>query len=104
MAANIRCGSLSCIADHYNSALKNCIKPQAKKKVGLNLAKRDQQDGSQSENTAVAVETWQLNVYRRVDREMGLAGVEFEDEMRLLRTLVDALRTFRRRLSSLRFD
>lgn len=70
----------------------------------MNLDERDQKGGSHSENVAVAVETWQLNVYRRVDREMGLSGIEFEDEMRLLRTLVDALRTFRRRLSAWRFD
>lgn len=59
---------------------------------------------SHSEHAVLAVEMWQLNVYRRVDRELGLAGVEFDDEMRFLRTLVDALRTFRRRLSALRFD
>jgi len=68
------------------------------------VAERDQKGSSHSENAAVAVETWQLNVYRRVNREMGLGAVEFEDEMRALRTLVDALRTFRRRLSALRFD
>ena len=68
------------------------------------MTERDPKDSSHSENAAAAVETWQLHVYRRVDREMGLAAVEFEDEMRALRTLVDALRTLRRRLSDLRFD
>jgi len=68
------------------------------------LAEPDQKGCSNSEDAAVAVETWQFNVYRRVDREMGLAGVEFEAEMRSIRMLVDALRTFRRRLSALRFD
>jgi hypothetical protein len=47
---------------------------------------------------------WQLSVYRKVDREMGLATAEFEDEMKLLHTLVDALRTFRRQLHAVRFD
>lgn len=70
----------------------------------MNLDESNQKGCSESENAAVAVETWQLNVYRRVDREMGLASVEFEDEMKFMRTLVDALRTFKRRLSTLRFD
>jgi hypothetical protein len=47
---------------------------------------------------------WQQGVYRRVDRQMSLSSLEFEEEMKTLRTLVDALRVFRRRLSAGRFD
>ena len=68
----------------------------------MNLDERDQKSGYV--NAAVAAKTWQINIYRRVDREMGLAAAEFEDEMKLMRTLVDALRTFRRRLYAVRFD
>ncbi len=68
------------------------------------MAEPHEKSSSRSENTGLAVETWQLNVYRRVDRELGLAGVEFDDEIRFLRTMADALRTFRRRLLALRFD
>ncbi len=68
------------------------------------MAEKERKDGSHSENAAAAVETWQLNIYRKVDREMGLAAAEFEDEMKHLRTLIDALRLFKRRLSVSRFD
>jgi hypothetical protein len=68
------------------------------------LNERNQKGGSCSVNVAAAVKMWQLSVYRKVDREMGLAAAEFEDEMRLLRTLVDALRTLRHQLHAVRFD
>ena len=51
-----------------------------------------------------SVDMWQQGVYRRVDRKMSLSSQEFEEEMKTLRTLVDALRVFRRRLSAGRFD
>jgi len=68
----------------------------------MDLDERDQK--SCYVNAALAAKTWQINIYRRVDREMGLAAAEFEDEMKLMRTLVDSLRTFRRRLYAIRFD
>jgi hypothetical protein len=70
----------------------------------LKLNESAQKNGSCPVNVAAAVKTWQLSVYRKVDREMGLAAAEFEDEMRRLRTLVDALRTLRRQLHAVRFD
>lgn len=68
----------------------------------MNLDERDQKTGYV--NAALAAKTWQINIYRRVDREMSLAAAEFENEMKLMRTLVNALRTFRRRLYAVRFD
>jgi uncharacterized protein YijF (DUF1287 family) len=68
------------------------------------LNEKNQKRGCCSADAAAAVRTWQLHVYRKVDREMGLAAVEFDDEMKLMRTLVDVLRTFRRRLYAVRFD
>jgi hypothetical protein len=68
----------------------------------MDLDERDQK--SCYVNAALAAKTWQINIYRRVDREMGLAAAEFENEMKLMRTLVNALRTFRRRLYAVRFD
>jgi hypothetical protein len=66
------------------------------------LDERDQKTGYV--NAALAAKTWQINIYRRVDREMGLAAAEFENEMKLMRSLVNAVRTFRRRLYAVRFD
>jgi hypothetical protein len=68
------------------------------------LNETGRKSGSCSLNVAAAVKMWQLSVYRKVDREMGLAAAEFEDEMKLMRTLVDALRTLRRQLHVVRFD
>jgi hypothetical protein len=101
VAANIQCGSLSLHREpssHNESVLDHWLK------VGLKLNDGNQKGGSCSVNIAAAVKMWQLSVYRKVDREMGLAAAEFEDEMRRLRMLVDALRTLRCQFHAVRFD
>jgi len=51
-----------------------------------------------------AAEAWRRGVCRRVSQRMRLLGEEFDEEMGCLRSFVDGLRSFRKRLLTEGFD